>query len=177
MSKILVTGFRPFGFITPVTGNPSEAVARTLGERYGSGAEVVILDADETCLPRLAALGQRGGFAGVLMFGAALQARPMVLELEGVSKADGLLGALQARRPSTAAAAQAGFAATLGVPTAKAPPTPLVYWCLRSYAAALAWAEPAGIPCLFLHVNMLRVSGRRQDELAAHFFERLRGAG
>jgi hypothetical protein len=177
MSKVLVTGFRPFSILTRATGNPSQVVAESLGERYAADTQVEILDADPTCLARLETLGKNQGLTGVLMLGASVQIAPVVLELEGVSKADGLLGARKDKIASTTASDLQAYARSIGVPSAAAPITPLVYWCLRSYAAALEWAEPRNIPCIFLHVNTLRLSPDDQVQTASRFFEKIRGGG
>ncbi len=176
MAKVLVTGFRPFTPLTRATGNPSQIVAESLGERYAADAQVEILDADPTCLARIESLGKNEGFTGVLMFGATIQIWPMVLELEGVSKADGLLGDLN-KIASTAAKNLQDYARSIGVPSATAPIRPFVYWCVRSYAAALKWAEPRKVPCIFLHVNTLRLSTENQVQTASRFFEKIRGGG
>ena len=177
MPKVLVTGFRPFSILTWFRGNPSQVVAESLGERYASDAQIEILDANPTCLTRLESLGKNKGLTGVLMLGASIQIAPVVLELEGVSKADGLLGVLKDKIASTAASDLQAFARSIGVPSATAPITPLVYWCLRSYAAALEWAEPRKVPCIFLHVNTLRLSPEDQVQTASRFFEKIRGGG
>ena len=174
MSRILVTGFRPYSLITRITGNPSEMVATALGARYGSSAEVHILNADATCMIETESLGKMPGVTGILMFGANIQASPVVLELEGVDKANGLMGPLRKKINSTGASRFIEYAKATGVPVAKAPATPLVYWCLRSYATALEWAEPRGIPCLFMHVNTIRVSSNDYIEIASRFFEKMR---
>lgn len=174
MSKVLVTGFRPFSPLTWLAGNPSQVVAERLGERYTADAQVEILDAAPTCVTRLESLGKNEAVKGVLMLGTQVQIAPVVLELEGVSKADGLLGAVKSKTTSTAAKELQEYARSIGVPSATAPITPLVYWCLRSYAAALEWAEPNKIPCIFLHVNTLRLSPENQVQTASRFFERIR---
>jgi len=173
MPKVIVTGFKPFSLLTWCTGNPSEAVAIALGERYGNNALVRILKADPTCLTEIEQLALITDISGIMMFGASLQISPLVLELEGVSKSDGLLGAMKNKIRSTAAHRFSEHAHKLGLPVARAPITPLVYWCLRSYAAALEWAEPKGIPCIFLHVNSLRFSSATQVEIASSFFKRM----
>jgi hypothetical protein len=177
MSKVLVTGFRPFTLLTRATGNPSQIVAESLGERYAADAQVEILDANPTCLTRIESLGKNEGFTGVLMLGASVGIAPVVLELEGVSKAEGLLGALKNKIASTAASDLQAYAKSIGVPSATVPIRPLVYWCLRSYAAALEWAEPRKVRCIFLHVNTLRLSSENQVQTASRFFEKIRGAG
>lgn len=132
------------------------------------------MNADATCLTEMELLEKMPGVTGILMFGAGIQTSPIVLELEGVSKADGLFGSLKRKTNSSGAYRFQEYAKSLGVPTATAPVTPLVYWCLRSYAAALEWAEPRNIPCLFMHVNTLRISADDQIETAAKFFEKIR---
>lgn len=174
MPKVLVTGFRPFSPLTWLTGNPSQVVAERLGERYPSDAQVEILDAAPTCLTRLESLGKNQALNGVLMVGTQVQIAPVMLELEGVSTADGLLGALKTKIASTAARDLEDYARSIGVPSSTAPITPLVYWCLRSYAAALEWAEPRKVPCIFLHVNTLRLSPENQVQTASRFFEKIR---
>lgn len=167
MSRVLVTGFKPFSLLTWCTGNPSQVVAEALGERYRGDAQVVMLDADASCLPRMEALGKDTGVSGVLMLGASIQFSGVVLELEGVKKDGKTLG-------SSAASSLKEYARSIQVPCATAPIAPLVYWCLRSYGSALEWAEPRKIPCVFLHLNTLRLSEERQVEAASRFFERLR---
>lgn len=174
MSKIVVTGFKPFSLLTWCTGNPSETVATALGKRYGPNAHVSIMNADATCLAEMKLLEKMPGVTGILMFGAGIQTSSIQLELEGVSKADGLFGSLERKTNSLSAHRLLDYAKSLGIPTATAPITPLVYWCLRSYAVALEWAEPRNIPCLFMHVNTLRISADDQIEIAAKFFEKIR---
>lgn len=176
MSKIIVTGFKPFSLLTYCTGNPSEIIATELGKRYGANAHVSLLNADATCLNEIGSMSKLSGVGGMIMLGAAMQSCPVTLELEGVCKSDGLFGASKSTLVSQAAVNLQGFAQSMGVPTATAPITPLVYWCLRSYAAALEWTQPRGIPCVFLHVNTLRLSTDIQVDIAAKFFEKLQRA-
>jgi hypothetical protein len=129
MSRILVTGFKPFSLLTHCTANPSEIVARELDKRYGEHARLAILSADATCLQTMASFEKDAGITGILMFGAEVQIFDLVLELEGVNKSDGPLGKLNSKIASTAAARLTDFARQLGVPAATAPITPLVYWC------------------------------------------------
>jgi len=73
MSKVFVTGFRPYSPLTWFRGNPSQVVAERLGERYTADAQVEILAAAPTCLTQIESLGKNQALAGVLMLGAAVQ--------------------------------------------------------------------------------------------------------
>ena len=150
MSHILVTGFPPFSPLT-MRGNPSETVARRLGEIYGHAAHVEILPVDAQCLTRVQSLTTAAP-RGILMFGAATQVANCVLELEGATKRMG--GLIPGERlSSTFAASVADACRSIGMKVGTAPAGPFVYWCLRSYAEALRWAEPRKAPCAFVHVN------------------------
>lgn len=173
MNQILVTGFEEFSVLTHLMGNPSKVVAEKLGMLYGDFVEVLILKANGTSLLEIELRLKSQPYTGVLMLGANLQIASVQLESEGVEKTDGLFGRLKQNLPSTAAKRLAGFAHNLGVSTASAPPTALVYWCLRSYAAALKQTEQAGIPCLFLHLNTLTLSSDTQVSIVSKFLDRI----
>lgn len=119
-SQILVTGFAPFSPLTHLRGNPSETVARRLGELHGHAAQVA------NC----------------------------VLELEGASTRFGGL-MTEERLRSSFATAVGERCRSIGMKLGTAPSAPLVYWCLRSYAEALRWAESRGVPCAFVHLNSM----------------------
>lgn len=172
MSECVITGFSPYSPLTHLRGNPSQRVAEALGRRLGRSARVCILDANPSCLPIVTDLVSRPSTRAMLMLGAQVQLTPMVLEMEGATKSDGMFGH---KRIITSPAAEGlrEFARSLGVPSAGAPVSPLVYWCLRSYGAALTVANARGIPCVFMHVNAIATSDARLVELAYHVCTRL----
>lgn len=172
MSDIVITGFSPFSPITYLRGNPSQRVAEALGRRIGRAARVTILEAKPSCLPIVTELVSRPSTRAMLMFGAQVQLTPLVLELEGATKSDGMFDHKRTI-PSPDATALSAFAGSMGVPSARAPMSPLVYWCLRSYGAALAIANTRGIPCVFMHVNALGFSDAHAVEIAYHVVSRL----
>ena len=175
-SHILVTGFVPFSPLTHLRGNPSEIVARRLGEIYGNAAQVEILPVDANCLPRIGSLTAAAP-RGILMFGGAVQVANCVLELEGATTRLGGL-VTDEQLSSTFAASVADGCRSLGMKVGSAPIAPLVYWCLRSYAEALRWAEPRKVPCAFVHLNVLPALGdiESQVEMGSELFKMMAAA-
>jgi hypothetical protein len=173
-SHILVTGFMPFSPLTRLRGNPSETVARRIGQAYGHAAQAEILSADANCLPRIRSLTAAEP-RGILMFGAAVQIANCRLELEGATTRWGGL-VTDEQLASTYAAAVADRCESIGMKVGSAPPAPFVYWCLRSYAEALRWAEPRKVPCAFVHLNVLG-DVESQVRMASELFEMMAGAG
>lgn len=152
---VVITGFRPFGVTKPL-GNPSEDIALALADKYGPTVQAKIFDVDETCIAAVQQLKERSDVTGLLMLGAEAQFAPVVMELEGIEKKPGLFSRREAVHESDAARALTDFAKDLGVPASTAPPTPMVWYCLRSCATALSWTEERKVPCIFLHVSKLR---------------------
>lgn len=151
-SHILVTGFPPYSLFTHKK-NPSEVVARQLGELHGHAAQVEILPADANSVltvRKLTAAKPRG----ILMFGANLQASLCCLELEGATTRWGDLFTDEIL-PSPFAKKMAPRCKELGLSVGHPPVGPLVHWCLKSYAEALRWAEPHNVPCAFVHLRPL----------------------
>jgi hypothetical protein len=172
-AQILVTGFVPFSPITWLRGNPSETVARRLGEIYGNAAQVEILPVDANCLPRVRSLTAAEP-SGILMFGGAAQVANCKLELEGATtRLSGLV--TDEQLSSTFAASVAERCQSIGMKVGSAPPAPFVYWCLRSYAEALRWAEPHKVPCAFVHLNVLG-NVDSQVEMGSELFKMMASA-
>jgi hypothetical protein len=67
---------------------------------------------------------------------------------------------------------------SIGMKIGSAPPAPLVYWCPRSYAEALRWAEPHKVPCAFVHLNVLPALGDidSQVEMGSELFKMMASA-
>lgn len=151
-AHILVTGFKPYALFARLWGNPSETVARRLGEIHGHAAQVEILPVDANCLEQVRSLTAAKP-RGILMFGGAVQAANCRLEREGVTTRLGGL-VTEEKLSSTFAATVADRCSLLGMEIGSAPPAPFVYWCLRSYAEALRWAEPHKVPCAFVHLKV-----------------------
>ena len=152
---IIITGFRPFGITKPL-GNPSEEIALALAQKYGPTVQAELFNVDESCIAAVERIKERSDVSALLMLGAEAQFSPVILELEGVEKKAGIFSRREAVLESETAHSLADFANDLGVPTNTAPPTPMVWYCLRSYATALSWTQERKVPCIFLHVSKLR---------------------
>ena len=146
MAVALVTGFRPFTPLTERSGNPSEIIDNKLASR---GVERLVMEADDTvCLSQLSGALREKHPSAVLTMGAEMYLSRQVVVLE-------LAGEDENREPvpSAAAAKLKGFAKGLGVRADLPKSGTAGGVCLRSYGAALAWAEPRRIPCIFLHLD------------------------
>lgn len=141
---VLVTAFEPFGVITRFDGNPSMTVASRLHKQFGNQAQVAILPTSGKCLPSVRELVHHSP-QGILMLGGDIQIANCILELQGATDTGQAID-------SPFAHAVAERCKLLGMKTGTVWGQRL-YWCLRSYGAALQELASRSTPCVFVHLS------------------------